>query len=167
MLWGPDLIALDVMVPKGHPLHSDDVVEAYRWVGETLASALGSLDMSVRALPPDEARRANDPHLAELACYAGRSPWEVVLGERKVVGLSQVRRRQGTLVQAGFALHLDGPGLAGLLRLEPDDRHRVAGAFGRQRPPMLIDLPSLVQTVDAAVERVLAEADPQSRDGRP
>eukprot|EP01034_Spumella_vulgaris_P044296 gene44296-55086_t len=35
------------------------------------------------------------------ACYGGYSPWEVVVGRRKLVGLAQVRRRGGVLLVAG------------------------------------------------------------------
>ncbi len=102
VLWTRELLALDVFVPRDHPLWSADVVVSYRWLGELFADALRGVGVpDARAVPPDEARALNDPGLARLACYGGVSPWEVLVGGRKVVGLSQVRRRAGVLLQVG------------------------------------------------------------------
>ena len=49
------------------------------------------------------------------ACYGSLSPYEVVVGQRKVVGFDMVRRRVGTLLQAGIVLHWDTTLLADLL----------------------------------------------------
>ena len=43
VLWDPDLVSLDVVLPRGHPLAVDDVVAAYRWLGEAIADALRAL----------------------------------------------------------------------------------------------------------------------------
>jgi len=134
VLWHRDLIALDVVVPRGHRLHSDDVVASYRWLGEAVAEALGTFGLAARVIPPDEARAANDPELANLACFAGRSPWEVVVDDRKVLGLSQVRRRGGTLLQAGIELSPPGRRLAELLRLDAAQRSRLDTALGAPNP---------------------------------
>lgn len=149
VLWGPDLIALDVVVPKGHPLHSDDVVDSYRWLGEAFASALAGLAIPARVLTPEEARSTNDRRLADIACYAGRSPWEVLVDDHKVVGLSQVRRRQGTLLQAGFARRVDAPRLARLLGLCDADTAALVGAFARW-PSLSVDAAALVDAVETA-----------------
>lgn len=103
VLWTKDLLAFDVFVPRDHPLWSADVVEAYRWLGELFADVLSGQGVrDVRAVTVDQARELNDPELARLACYGGVSPWEVLVGGRKVVGLSQVRRRSGVLLQVGI-----------------------------------------------------------------
>src|SRR5512146_1117243 len=94
-----DLLSLDVALPTSHPLATSDVVDAYRWMGELWQEALVSLGAAkARALPVEEAR--SQPSLAQndplrLACYGTLSPWEVVVGRRKLVGLCQVRRRPG------------------------------------------------------------------------
>jgi lipoate-protein ligase A len=49
------------------------------------------------------------------ACYGTLSPYEVVVGQRKVVGLDMIRRRAGSLLQAGVLLHWDTATLARLL----------------------------------------------------
>jgi lipoate-protein ligase A len=125
VLWGPDLLALDVLIPKGHVLDSDDVARSYRWLGEALAAAITELGIPAHALPPSHVRAAADG-MGALACYASLSPWEVVTGGRKVVGLSQVRRRSGTLLQAGILLDIDAGRLAGLLDLDAATREILA-----------------------------------------
>ncbi len=112
VLWDDDLIAIDIVIPAGHRLLPADVVSAYRWVGEAVASALGGLGIpGARAVPPVEAR-AWPRGVAGAMCFGGLSPWEVVVGDRKVVGLSQVRRQAGGIIQVGVPMRLDAGRLA-------------------------------------------------------
>ena len=112
VLWDDDLIAIDVILPEGDPRLPTDIVAAYRWVGEAVASALTALGItSARAVPPDEAR-AWPTGAASGLCFGGLSPWEVVVGERKVLGLSQVRKQAGAIIQVGVPMHLDTERLA-------------------------------------------------------
>ncbi|HLY31688.1 MAG TPA: hypothetical protein VKQ36_11720, partial [Ktedonobacterales bacterium] len=163
------LISLDIALPHGRPLASDDVTQAYRWVGEAWAQALRALGIAARAIPTDETRAIaplalNDP--LRLACYGSLSPWEVVVDDaltsqpRKLVGLCQVRRRFGALFQTGVYLRLDAGRLASLLALPTATQSSLAGRLrlaavgladatpGRQ-PPTAGD-------VVLAVERELA-----------
>jgi lipoate-protein ligase A len=115
VLWDAGLLALDVVLPRGHALEGHDVVEGYRWLGGALATglrALGAPDVEVVPVPR---ARAAAPRPADVACFGGRSPYEVLAGGRKVVGLSQARRRRGTLLQAGVLLDLDAARLARVL----------------------------------------------------
>jgi lipoate---protein ligase len=103
------------VLPHGHPRETQDVVEGYRWLGEALAEglrAVGAPDVELVQVPR---ARAADPTPADVACFGGLSPYEVLAGGRKVVGLSQARRRNGTLLQAGVLLDLDAARLARLL----------------------------------------------------
>ena len=117
VLWDRDLLALDVLLPRGHPLAGDDVVDAYRWLGEAIADALralGARDVAVIGVAEARAARAH-PGPAADACFGGLSPYEVLAGGRKVVGLSQARRKPGALLQAGIPLRLDAGRLARLM----------------------------------------------------
>ena len=117
VLWDRDLLALDVVLPRGHALAGEDVVDAYRWLGEAIADALRTLGTrDVAVIGVAEARAAREhPGPAVDACFGGLSPYEVLAGGRKVVGLSQARRRPGALLQAGIPLHLDADRLARLM----------------------------------------------------
>ncbi len=120
------LLNLDVALPPSHPLATSDVVEAYRWMGQLWEEALHTLGVAkARALPTEEQREIrplanNDP--LRLACFGTLSPWEVVVGKRKLVGLCQVRRRAGALYQIGIHLSFDPKALGVLLDLGNNQR---------------------------------------------
>jgi lipoate-protein ligase A len=125
VLVGPHLLSLDVVLPAGHPLILADIVESYRWLGEAWVMTLQELGITTRLVPPAEAhaqralRKQPETSAYELlmnrACYGSLSPYEVVAGQRKVVGLDMLRRRAGSLLQAGVLLHWDTAVLAQLL----------------------------------------------------
>jgi lipoate-protein ligase A len=118
------LLNLDVALPAGHPLAPSDLTLSYAWLGGALAAGLQRLGVPAVSLPPaavraEAALRGGAFSLARLACFGGLSPYEVVAGGRKVVGLSQIRRRHGSLLQAGLPLRWDPEGLAGLFAGDP------------------------------------------------
>jgi lipoate-protein ligase A len=105
VLTGPWMSSASIVLPYNHRLVRRDPVETYRWLGEIYASVLCDLGMDARALAPEEARELQRRPVREdlnWACYGGLSPWEVVVGQRKIVGLAQVRRRTGVLLVAGL-----------------------------------------------------------------
>jgi lipoate-protein ligase A len=98
-----DLLEVDVALPPGHPLLHDDVSESYRFLGEAWVEALTRLGADCRIAEVAEARAMSDERrvAARAACYAGLSPYEVVTADgRKLVGLSQRRRRGAALFQS-------------------------------------------------------------------
>jgi lipoate-protein ligase A len=125
VLVGPHLLSLDVILPAGHILIHSDIVESYRWFGEAWVTTLRQFGIQARTVSPTEAhaQRAlrKDPGssayelLMYRACYGSLSAYEVVVGQRKVVGFDMIRRRVGTLLQAGVVLHWDTTLLAYLL----------------------------------------------------
>jgi lipoate-protein ligase A len=125
VLVGPHLLCLDVLLPGNHPLVLADIVESYRWFGAAWVAALLKLGIQTRIVLPAEARAQQalrkQPEtrtyetLMNRACYGTLSPYEVVAGQRKVVGLDMIRRRTGSLLQAGILLHWDTTTLARLL----------------------------------------------------
>lgn len=132
VLVGQDLLGLDVVLPTGHPLVLSDLVESYRWLGETWVCTLRLLGVEARTIPPAEAHaqraqaqeedvRAREAVLRR-ACYASISPYEVVVGSRKVVGLDMMRRRNGSLLQAGLLLRWNCEKLARLLGHSPAEQ---------------------------------------------
>lgn len=135
------LLNLDVVLPAAHPLGHRDVVRAYAWLGTALTRALGRLGWAACAIAPEEARRDTDVLRADerpgttalrRTCFGGRSPYEVLVAGRKVVGLCQVRRRAGTLYQVGILLGFDAARLAGLLRGAAAERVAGATRLGRR-----------------------------------
>jgi lipoate-protein ligase A len=130
VLWNDDLVALDVALPAGHRLLDHDVVASYRWLGEVVAEAIVALGAPARVVGLDAARgRAPHDTAAAVACFGSLSPYEVEIEGRKAVGLSQVRRRTGGLLQVGIALRQDPGRLAELLELDPEQRGAVIDAL--------------------------------------
>ncbi len=104
------VLLVDVAVPAGHALAPEDVTDAYRPFGELLVAVLADLGIAARTVTVAESRSLDDTHkaAARRACWAGLSPYEVVLLDgRKVVGLAQRRRRGAVLYQ--IAVHVTTP----------------------------------------------------------
>ncbi|MBX0326391.1 ligase [Oscillochloris sp. ZM17-4] len=136
VLFVPGLLMQDIVLPPGHALALSDVSESYRWLGEAWADALGRLGAPAAPISVAEARedtRALGP-LLRRACFAGRSPYEILAGGRKLVGFSQVRRRHGTLLQVGLYAHWPGAALAGLLRLAAGEAAPLAEGLAAMAP---------------------------------
>jgi len=112
----PGVLGLDVVLPRSHPLIRADVVESYRWLGEVWLDALRRLDVNGHLVSIAEARSAPvPPPLVRKACFGSLSPYEVTVEGRKLVGLAQVRRTAGILLQSGIHLTYDAGRLAALL----------------------------------------------------
>jgi lipoate-protein ligase A len=130
-----EMLALDAAVPAPSPLAGTDVVASYRWFGNAWAAAIATVGATtardgVRVVTLAEARRDRDAlraapldpgtQVREATCFASLSPFEVVWQTpgampRKLVGLSQVRRRGVALFQAGVHWRFDATAMASLL----------------------------------------------------
>lgn len=107
VLTGPWMFGLSILLPVRDPLLADGIVPSYRWLGQTLALALRRCGVDAQALTPDALRGhagAGRAAAAHWACFGSLSPWEVVVGGRKIAGLAQVRQRNGALLVAGVLL---------------------------------------------------------------
>jgi lipoate---protein ligase len=122
-----DLLMLDVALPNNHLLYAADVTKSYRWFGEVWVAALHTFGLPARTLSTQEARddAQNLDPFSRRVCFGGLSPYEVVVNHRKIVGLAQIRRRSGVLIQSGIYMHLEPYRLARLLKLEPHERQEL------------------------------------------
>ena len=150
VLLRPDAVVwADLVVPHG--VAPDDVRGSMVWAGhrwaEALAAAVGSTT--------GPAARPLDLHVHEggmvctpwsgLVCFAGVGPGEVLLGGRKLVGLSQRRTRHGLRIQGTLYTRSVTDELVGLL----------AGPLPAGRPAD----PAVLTAVEASVVgAALAEA---------
>lgn len=124
VLFGPGFLMQDIVLPQMHPLRIDDVSQSYRWLGEVWVETLGELGVTAQLISIDGARAdtASADPLLRQACFGGRSPFEVLADGRKLVGFSQMRRRQGALLQVGVYRRWPGRELAELLRISAAER---------------------------------------------
>jgi lipoate-protein ligase A len=86
---------LDVVVPRGDVLWSDDVAQASWWLGDVWVQTLHSLGMSDVSV---HRKSLSSDAWGDLLCFAGVGPGEVVQQDNetvsKVVGMSQRRTRE-------------------------------------------------------------------------
>jgi lipoate-protein ligase A len=171
-----DMLALDVALPSPPGAVFGDVVESYRWLGEAFLEALRALApiaaSRLAVVDPPQARADQASQRAALpgtpeslrarACFGTLSPYEVALVDpgfppRKLVGLSQVRKRGVVLYQAGLYHRFSGDALAPYLAGDSAslarelDRHVAAlDAVGLDDEAAVVD----------AVTRAIAAAAP-------
>jgi lipoate-protein ligase A len=150
------LLSLDVAIPSGHPLLDGDLGEVFVRIGQAWAGALTELGCADVAVHPGaaQARRRGTPREQLLAaiCYATLGRGEVTVRGKKVVGLSQRRRRPGALVQCGLLRRWEPAVLLTALGASPTDAEVVAAAIGLED---LLDRPVDDAEIMAAVEAQL------------
>lgn len=132
----PDALAwIDVMIPSDDALWSDDVGQAFMWLGDTWCEALEPLGIKGKmhegALVRDE--------WSDLVCFAGLGPGEVTFEGAKVVGLSQKRVRAGAMFHGSALLRWEPERLVELLELPDAERSRALAAV-RPRASAISDV---------------------------
>ncbi|CAN5848850.1 hypothetical protein BH23ACT2_BH23ACT2_08340 [soil metagenome] len=114
---------VDVILPAGDEHWVDDVGRSAVWLGTAWAAALDDLGVGgavVHTAPMVRTR------CADLVCFAGVAPGEVLIDGRKVVGVSQRRTRNGARFQCAVLHHWDPAPLVDLLAVAPAERPRLA-----------------------------------------
>ena len=109
---------IDVLLPRDDPRWSDDVVASSVWLGDTWAAALRELGVTASVHRGGLQKTRWGP----LVCFGALGPSEVVIGGRKVVGISQRRTRVGARFQCLVHDDWDPGALLDLLVLDPPDR---------------------------------------------
>jgi lipoate---protein ligase len=144
VLLSPDVLSLDVLLPAGHALLAGDLAAVFVPVGRAWAGALSDLGVagpSVHLGPSAVRRRGSErERLLAAVCYATLGRGEVSVAGRKLVGLSQRRRRWGALVQCGLLRSWQPAPLLAALGASPDDADITCRAVGldelvRPAPP--------------------------------
>jgi lipoate-protein ligase A len=123
---------IDVVLTRADPLVVDDVSQSFDWLGATWERAL--LDLGV------EPHRHTGPLVrtewSDLVCFAGVGPGEVLLGERKVVGLSQRRTRAHVRFQCIVHHTWQPDALLACFDLSDADRDRAAAEIAAAALPV-------------------------------
>ena len=136
LLWPDEFVWLDLEIPATDDLWSDDVGKAMWWVGELWCTALDDLapDAAVHGGRLVRTRWSAD------VCFAGAGPGEVLVGDAKLVGVSQRRTRAAARFQS--MIHL---------RWRPDIVAALVAAS-----PRVDELEPLVATSPAAAADITA-----------
>lgn len=114
---------IDVWVPRGDPMWSDDPRRLAGAVGEwwasALATGLASTTLTVHG-------GGSVPAVgSDLVCFGGVGPGEVIVGGRKLVGLAQWRSREGALVHGCAYRRWEAEPLVELLDLDGATRETL------------------------------------------
>lgn len=133
-----DAVWVDVIVPRAHPLWSDDVGRAAWWLGECWQAALASL--GVTGTEVHHGAMVRTPW-SDRVCFAGTGAGEVIRDGAKVVGISQRRTRVAARFQCALYRYW---------------RPEVHAALFSPPAPTSADLAGLVVTVDVPAATVAA-----------
>lgn len=116
-----DPLWVDVWIPRGDPAWTDDVGRAFDPIGRAWTAALA--EVGVEGLVPHAGPMLCHPGSRQV-CFVGVGPGEVMAGDRKLVGISQRRTRDGARFQCAL-----------YRRWDPEPLHRLL-----VDPPPLPDL---------------------------
>lgn len=112
---------IDVTIARTDALWEDDVAVAFHWLGRAWAAAVRQLGVEADV----HTGRPVENGWSRRVCFAGLGAGEVVVGGRKLVGISQRRTREGARFQCIVHRTWDPVPLLGLLAL--DDLERAYG----------------------------------------
>jgi lipoate-protein ligase A len=120
VLVGPGLVAwVDVVVPAEDRLSEADVGRAFRWLGSLWVAGLADVGVPDAEVWGGGLVRSR---WSGRVCFAGVGPGEVLVGGRKVVGMSQRRTRRGALFQCAIPVRWDPVALLDLLAVTAAER---------------------------------------------
>ena len=122
------VVWVDVVVPRGDPLWHPDVGMAAWWLGEAWARALSQAGVGGSRVWESAMRRTA---WSDRVCFAGTGPGEVLLGECKVVGISQRRTRSAALFQTALVVDWDPGRLLDVLALDAAQRRAALDELAR------------------------------------
>ncbi|MDQ6524988.1 hypothetical protein RB608_15320 [Nocardioides sp. LHD-245] len=113
---------LDVVVPRDDSRWSDDVRASAYWLGEAWQRALATLGVAAQVYRGG----LEQTPWGRLVCFAALGPGEVLVGDRKLVGISQRRTRTGARFQCIAYERWDPYDVLDLVDLSADDRAAAA-----------------------------------------
>jgi len=107
----------DVIIPAGGPGWAADVHAPMVWLGHHLAAVLHDVGAAPEAVTVHDGGLVSTAH-SQLLCFDGIGPGEVLLGGRKLVGISQRRTRAAARLQCSWYHRYDPAQLVSLLAAE-------------------------------------------------
>jgi lipoate---protein ligase len=115
LLWPHEFVWLDLEIPASDQLWSDDVGRSMWWVGDLWAAALADVEPLAVVY---RGRLVRTQWSADV-CFAGTGPGEVLVGDAKLVGISQRRTRLAARFQTMVHLRWRPDVVASLVAASP------------------------------------------------
>jgi lipoate-protein ligase A len=98
-------VTFSCFVPKNHPGYCLDVLESYKYINDRIALALSEfLEKKEGGLHLLEKRVEPMDEACTHFCFAKPTIYDIMVGEKKVCGAAQRRKRNGYLHQGSIAL---------------------------------------------------------------
>lgn len=107
---------IDVVLPRHDPRWDDDVARSFLPIGRAWQLAVEAVGIGGTAVHDGPIIHTE---WSRLVCFAGRGPGEVLVGDGKVVGMSQRRTRAGARFQCALPRVWSAEPLRSLLRPSP------------------------------------------------
>lgn len=154
VLAGPWMLSFTVFIPTEHQIAGLDIINIFGWLERIWIAALESVGVACKGVDKpliDYSKQVSKQHEVEWACYAALSHGEVVsLDNRKLVGLAQIRKRQGIALVSGLHLSscdwsllsqvvVDRPEQGAILESLNCDAEQLSGIAGEELLPVVID----------------------------
>lgn len=134
-----DELTYTVCAPQTEPRVKGSVLESYQRLSEALLEGLLRMGLEpARAHPAYENQGRAGP-----ACFDGPSNYEITVGQRKLVGSAQMRKKGVVLQHGTLPLHGDVARIAGALAVETPG----------QRPAIEVQLRSRATTLEQCLGR--------------
>jgi lipoate-protein ligase A len=141
VLLRPDDLWIDWWIPASDPRWSNDVHVSSMMAGSWWAEALKSFTNEPLSVHRGSLEGDVD---FRVVCFAGRGPGEVFVAQRKAVGLTQWRVREGVFLSSVLHAHATSDVLAYLAHvpegLSDALDHQTLSSFSLQDPEVLVDL---------------------------
>lgn len=142
----------EVVLPASDPLWEEDLGRSFLWLGRVWAATL-------RACGIERAGVYEGPLMhsrwSRRICFAGLGPGEVTVSGRKVVGLSQRRRREGAVFHVATLLQWDPEDLVGLVNAPEAERAELGAQLGE----LASGIDVVEENLISALTRSLAQVD--------
>ena len=142
------LVWIDVFIPRDDPLWEADVGKSALWLGKVWQATLLEFGISAEV----HQGPYQPGHWGELICFAGRAAGEVFVDDKKSVGISQRRTRQGARFQTALARQWNIANLSPLLNLPLQDRDRLETQTATAAHPLPLPPKSVFTTFCQTIE---------------
>lgn len=135
-----NMIWFDIMLPRDDVHWTDDVNVSFLWIGHAIARALKTC--RVQGITTQGAINQRN-QWTSLVCYAGIGPGESSVWGKKVIGISQKRKRMVAHYHCNVIREFDATEFVSLLRLEGNLRRELTTSLQRnvgELPKLDVDL---------------------------
>lgn len=143
--------SFDLIVPAGHRLAGSDVHRNYAHLADVLLAALARLQVTARATTLEESRAEQADTGLDAVCFASRAPFEILVEERKLMGLAQIRRLGATMLHGAIYARFDAGQTLELLHPHATDQAMLERDLPRLTERVTDLCRSTGRTIDADV----------------